>query len=98
MSSDRKDIKIANVKVNVPIYEDEQSTEDLVQWLDELFDRMVKDVGRLDTPTVALRTAYELAMRLHQAEAAAAGQDEATRKALSTVADQLERLAARHKN
>jgi len=96
MNQAKTNVKIANVNVPVPVYMDKEITNDLVQQLNKLYNKMEADVGRIDTPVVALRMAYELAVRLREAQADAETSASNANEVVDTVATELDRLVRKH--
>lgn len=96
MSTPRTTVRIANIPVPVPIYGDEAATQELAAKLNRLYDRMEAEVGRIDTPVVALRMAWELALEIASVRDEAADQEAALTAAMADLATTLERVIAKH--
>lgn len=98
MTAPRTTITVANIPVPVPVYRDESATQEIGQKLNRLYDRMEAEIGRIDTPIVALRMAYELALEITQVRDEAAAQEAELTRVMGDLAAALERLILKHAN
>lgn len=61
-------LKIANVSVDVPVYDDLQTSQEIAQQVTQRVEDIQENYGRIDTQAFALRAAYEFAVELAKAE------------------------------
>jgi hypothetical protein len=85
-------VTIANMKVQVPLYVDESTTQSIAERVSERVRAIEGRYGRIDNLGFALRAAFEFAAELNEAEEAAEDDGRELRTALSAIATRLQEL------
>jgi cell division protein ZapA (FtsZ GTPase activity inhibitor) len=93
MKEDRVAVRIGNVNLEVPVYQDEAATRALAKELSERLAEIERASGRIDTPAFMLTLAYEYAIAAREAKAALANDTRDMLKALDALRERVQRLA-----
>ena len=87
--------KIANVSLEIPIYEDISTTKHLISKIEEKLHQIEQESPRVDSQAFALQVAYDFAVELHRANRKAEGNNKDILVALDALQSRLHELVNR---
>jgi cell division protein ZapA (FtsZ GTPase activity inhibitor) len=92
MTESHTTIKIANMSLQVPIYQDTQTTQKIAKQISTVLADIEKKSPRIDTQAFALQAAFEYATLLHQSKIEAESDTKELLMALDEVVSRLRNL------